>query len=979
MRSITRRFTAVAAAALLAAGVAVPPATAGLGPAVIDDHDSHIAPRAYDLYSSTGGTVYGTDNGGFGRIYLVAGAMTTGSPTIDLGPRPRTYTPTTISGSRVAIPVAGAEYGTPITQVRSCLIGTCPTVSTLTIPAGWVYVGNADDRAVVYHKAMNTLGLIAWTGSGGVVTPQWLMPSDYSDDDDPPTARADATGIVVSGGGDVTYVNRSAASGAGTVHNLGYGTGGVLTPTYVVWYAVAVGEPDFDQTQIYRILRTDSAPNPTPGIQRALAGAPAIEDLAATDLGIAYTIGNDDGTDTLWTMPYDGTPVAYARPLTTTALANFLNTGQILINDRLAGIPGLYKVNVGAYSGALTGLVPVRGANTLSVGVSHGRAVYIDDMTADLPMFTRDVTNGLPGPESLVTGATAGQVAISGPYVAYFRENDDPTKMDVVYGRLGGAVKVTTVPMNESGRVTISGRRVLVSGGERTRVIDAETQAVTDLGRTFAAIFGEYVGMINFDTAAVTRRNLDNGTVQTVRAAVAGCTTNCVDDDNWALAAWGHELVYSFGHGGTVGGHASGLWNGNTNATTPTPMLSDASGALHTEVAYWSGLLLVARHGATVRLYDMRNGASESLVDSFAEEPFALDGNVVAWRPLTDLKAVVRDVRDFVPGHTPELRYLGGSTPAAFGTDADPEWDASFVLSQNLTGGTLTIHSGSVSGPVVKSIPISTLYGEATATWDGTDVESGDVPQGTYYWTLEGGGVSPTPVVRANGTSPVTGSIFVSRTPLAAPTLNAPALSTDVTASTTFPLSWTAPAGAPSGTRYLVQRSINGGAYGTATTTSALSMPYGGTPGTTYRFRVAAIDPAGRQGAFSAVKTTVVPFNDNATGTAYTGTWLTGSGLSFYGGSHRYSGTAGATYTFKATGTAIYLVGTRSTNYGQFQVSIDGGAYSGLIDTYSSSVQYRKVLYSVGRLSNATHTIRVRVAGTSRRPYVGIDGVGFLR
>ncbi|HEV2889520.1 MAG TPA: fibronectin type III domain-containing protein [Frankiaceae bacterium] len=978
MRLFTRRSAAVTAAILLAVGVAVPPATAGAGPAVIDDHDSHIAPRAFDVFSSTGGTVYATDNGGFGRVYLAPGTMTTATSTVDLGPRPRTFTPTTISGSRIAMPVAGAQFDTPITQVRSCLIGTCPTLSTLTIPAGWVYAGNAEDRAVIYHKATNNLGLIGWTG--GSVTNQWLMPADYSDDDEPPTARGDATGIAVSGGGDVTYVNRAAASGAGTVHYLGDGTGAVLTPTYVVWYIVGVVEPDFDQTHVYRVLRSTTEPNPTPALVRALTDAP-IEDLVANDFGVAYTIPSDagDGTSALWTMAYDGTPVQYARPLTTNALAPFLATNQILINDRLAGMPGFYKVTPGSYSGSLTGLVPVRGANTFSVGVSHGRAVYADDMTADLPLFTRTVTDGLPGPESLVTGATAGQVAISGPYVAYFRYNADPSKMDVVYGRLDGAMKTTTVPMSESGKVALSGRRVLVTGGARTRVIDAETQAVTDLGHTYAAIFGEYVAMISYDTAAVTRRNLDNGTVQTVRAAVPGCVSPCVDDDNWALAAWGHEVVYAFGHQGTVPDHVAGLWNGNTNATTAMPMLSDAEGALYTEVAYWSGLLLVARNNASVRLYDMRNAATESIVDTFAEEPFALDGNVVAWRPLSDLKAVVRDVRDFVPGHTPALRYLGGGVPTAFGTDAAPEWDARLLLSQNMTGGTLTIHSGSTSGPVVKSIPVSTLNGEISTTWDGTDGEDADVAQGTYYWTLESGGAAPAPVLRANGSSPVSGSIFVSRTALAAPSLTAPALSTDVTPSTTFPVSWTPPAGAPAGTRYRLERSINGGAFGLATTTGALSVAYGGSPGTTYRFRVAAVDPAGRIGAFSSVRTTVVPYQDNATGTVYTGSWATGSGGSFYGGSHRYSGTAGSTYTFKATGTTIWLVGTKSTNYGQFQVSIDGGAYSGLIDSYASSVQYRKVLYGVGRLSNTAHTIRVRVYGTSRRPYVGIDGVGFLR
>jgi hypothetical protein len=971
MRSATRRLAAATAAALLIAGVAVP-ANAGAGPAIIDDHDSFVAPRAYELSSSTGGTVYGTDDGGFGHVFLAPAPMTTGSARIDLGPRPRTRLDTTIRGSRVAMPVAGATPDTPVTQARSCVIGTCPTMSTLTTPAGWRYIGNADDRAILWHAATNTVGLIAWTG--GAVTNTYLMPVAYSET---PAAYGDAGGIAISGGGEVSFVDRT----DGSIHYLDYGDGAVLTPTYVVWYAVAVGEPSFDQTRIYRVLRNTSSPNPTPEVQRSLAGAPAVEMLAANDTGVAWTVPNEDseGTGALWTMPWDGTPALYARPLTTNGLTAFEGGSQFLVNDRRAGIPGLYKITPGAYSGALTGLVPTRGAITYSLAVSNGRAAYVDDTTEDLPLFMRTVTDGLPGPESLVTDTTAGSVGLSGPYIAYTRPTAIDNQLQVVYGRTDGTMSSRTFPIYEIGRVVVSGRRALLTGGARARVIDIPTGTVTDLGTVFAAIFGEYVAMINYNTGAVTRRNLDNGATQTVRAAVAGCASSCVDDDNWQLAMWGHEVVYAFGHGGTSPGVAAGLWNGNTGVTSETPMLTSGGEPTYTEIAYWSGLLLVARNNATVHLYDMRNGAADAVVDSFAEEPFALDGNVVAWRPLSHLKAVVRDVRDFVPGHAPELRYLGGAVPGGFGPGtANPEWKPSFLVSQEMTG-TLQIRTGSASGTIVRTIPVGTLNGELAAAWDGTDNAEADLPQGTYYWTIEKNGIVPESVKRASGTSAVSGSVYLSRTPLGAPSLTTPVLSTDVSATGTFPLSWTVPAGAPAGTRFVVQRSVNGGAWATTTNTAATSMSYGGAPGTTYRFRVAAVDPAGRTGSMSAEKATIVPFNDNAAGTVYTGTWGTGVSSSLFGGSHRYSGVANSTYTFKATGSVIYLVGSRGTTYGQFQVSIDGGAYSSVIDSYATTSQVRKVLYARGRLSNTAHTIRVRVVGTSGRPNVSVDAVGFLR
>jgi hypothetical protein len=127
----------------------------------------------------------------------------------------------------------------------------------------------------------------------------------------------------------------------------------------------------------------------------------------------------------------------------------------------------------------------------------------------------------------------------------------------------------------------------------------------------------------------------------------------------------------------------------------------------------------------------------------------------------------------------------------------------------------------------------------------------------------------------------------------------------------------------------------------------------------------------------SAEKATVVPYDD--TSGTYGGSWSTALSSSLYRGSHHKSGSAGATYTLTATGSRIYLVGTRGTSYGQLQVSIDGGAYSSAIDTYSATSKYRQVLYSKTGLSNATHTIKVRVVGTSGRPYVSVDGVGFLR
>ncbi|HEU0129906.1 MAG TPA: FlgD immunoglobulin-like domain containing protein [Mycobacteriales bacterium] len=971
-----RRLAALPAALLIAAGLGAVPATAGPGAVVIDAHDSFVPTAAYEISSSTGGTVYSADVGGFGRLYLAPAAMAVGSSTVDLGPRPYRRMGATIAGSRVAFPSAptfdASLYAGPVTAVRSCSIGTCPTVSTMTTPAGYQYIGNADNAAIVWNPTTDKIGVTGWTGSPSTLTAVWDAPLHY---EEPPTAVGDANGIVVSGQGEVTYVNR----GTSTVTSLGDGDDGVLTPTYVAWHLDGTG-PSFETTEVRRVLR--SSPGSTPSVQASLTNT-FIEDLAANDSGVAWTVPNEDGDGSvsLWTMAWDTTPALYARPLVASGLSTLEATGQFVVNDRRAGTPGFYKVTPGSLSGTLTGLVPVRPSNTRALAISAGRAVYTDDTTADIPAFARSVANGnVPGslgPESSLASAADGSVGISGPYVAYSTSGATAGTTDVHYGRLGTTLAVRTYPENEVGKVAVSGHRVLVSGGVRSRVIDILAGTVTDLGHVFAAIFGEYVATINYDTGLVQRRNLLTGGTQTVLAAT--CTSSCVDDDGWHLSMWGAEVVYAFWHGGTGAGFVSGLFNGATGATTALPMLLHAGDPDVWDLAYWDGLLLVAHpHDVSVHLYDTRvSPAPDALVDSFAEGPLALDGVVAGWRPDADLRAVVRDLHDFFPSFSAEPRYLGGRLPAGFGPGAPTAtWQPSFLLSNDMTG-TLDLHSGSATGPVVRSIPVNSQYGEVTATWDGKDTSATQLPQGTYYWTLTRAAAAPTPVKNAAGSAIASGSVFLSVTGLGAPAVTAPALSTNTSATPAFTVSWSL-ASAPAGTRFNVLRSTNNGAYATwLSATSATSASMTGTIGATYRFKVQSVDPSGRAGGTSAVASTLVPYDDGSA--AYSSGWGTASNASLYRGSHHYSSTAGATLSITAPGTAIYLVGLKAASYGQFQVSIDGGAWSGLIDSYRSGTAFRQVLFSRTGLANANHTLRVRVYGTSGRPTVGVDAVGFLR
>jgi hypothetical protein len=972
---VRTRLAALTAAALLATGLT--PGTAfAAGPYVVDAHDSYIPTRADEITSSASGTVYTTDIGGFGTVFLTVAPMTTGSEPIDLGPRQRTRLSPTISGDRVALPQAGTTPETPVSTVKYCVVGAvdgCPTTLLFSAPVGYTYIGNAGDVAIVFDLGTHTLGLASWEG---VLLHSYALPTVYTE---LPGAVGDGDGVAVSGGGNVTYLDRD----SGTVTDLGDGDGAALSPLAVYWYlAGAEVDPGEFETLIFRASRGE-VPSPS-GPPIRLPDAPGISGFAGTDDALAWLTPNDDedGTNSLWTYGADTPdPVRYSRPITTSGLAAFENTPQFLVNDRLASVPGLYGVSPGGHTGTLRGLVPIRPAVTYSVSISNGRAVYVDDTTADLPAYLRPVTpDDPPGRETSVTGRTAGSAAISGPYVAFTRPSPVAGKIEVVYGRAEGPFTTRTLSANDVGTVAVSGNRVLLTGGASTFVIDMPTNSVQNFGPLLGAIFGDYLATIDYNSGVVERWDLVRGLGEVVRPFVPGCVSSCVDTDTWQIAVWGDEVVYAFTHGGTSPGTEAARWTGRSHTTIPLPMLVSGTDLTTTEVTYWSGLLLAARTDSTVHLYDLREGAADHLVDDYAEGPLAIDGGVIGWRPLTDLRAVVRGIGDFVPGYSAEPRYLGGTQPAGFGAGSPggPTWSATLLVSQDVSG-TLSLHAGTPSGPVIRTFPVASEHGEISLTWDGLDGDDHPVPQDSYWWTVDVAGPVSDPLARSNGTLAFE-RVWVSRTPLGPPTLTTPVLASDVSTTEQFNIYWTAPTGAPKGTRYQIMRSINGAPPALwDTVTSTFTTVASAVRGNTYRYTVRAVDPAGRIGFLSTQKTTVVPYNDVSKGVVRTGPWTNVTSLNLYAFQHHNTSTPGATYSFHAVGTAIWVVGNKGIGYGQFQVSIDGGAYSGLYDAYSPTTKFRQVLYSRGSLSNANHTIKIRVYGTKGRPTFGVDAIAFRR
>lgn len=975
MPTLRRRVVATSLAALLATGLATLPAGAAPGPVQIDLHDSYVPTRAYDVTSSANGTLFGADVGGdHGRNYLKIGTMTTGTGSVDLGPGQWATVDPQIRANRVAIPQEATTWDGPVVEVKTCLVGTCPVMTRFDVPPGTVYVGNGLDKAILWRAADSSIVLADWDET---VTHAYPLPGVT---DVPTFAEGDATGLVVSAGGDAYYVSRS----AGTVTNLGYANDVVLTPTYAVWWAMGIGETAPFRTKVWRVARTSPAAAPA---ETTLPGDPGIDRLVATNAGFAYLVPNGDehGTETLWSAAWDSAPAAYARPMTTNALAPFMGGSSFLVNDRLAGIPGFYDVAPGAVSGSLVGLVPVSPAYTMALAASAGRAAYIDDMTADSPLFVRSVLGGSPGPETMATDWTQGtSVGLSGPYVVFTREGTTPTTTQVVFGPVGGPYQTRILPVSEVGTVGISGRTVYVTHGARARLVDAVTNAVTDLGKVYVGVFGRYAVTISYETGEIRRRDLVLGTSQVIRPAIAGCPAVCIDEERVQIAVWGNEVVYAFEAAAgpaVVAEH----WNGNTGMTGSLSPLTSGAEPFWYELKYWAGLLLVSHVGGEIKLYDMRTGAPSfgEVLASNSERPLALDGHVAGWRPNSDLRAVVQDVTEKIGGYVASPRYLGSVAPAGFGPGLGTgTWEPTMLVSQDVTYD-LEVRAGGFTGPIVHVAEGRSVNGEIRVKpWDGTDMNTGLLAaQGMYTWVLKGdsvAGAGSQPLLPENGSAaPITGAVYLSRTPLAAPAVNAPVRTSDVSAAATFPISWTPAAGTPAGTRYTVERSANGGRYAPIATLSATSLTVSSSPGTTYRFRVRGIDPAGRAGSLSGVGTTMAP-HDDPTGTI-AGSWTTVRSASYYRGTARRASAAGATFSFSATGTQIHLVGVRGPSYGQFQVSIDGGAYSAPIDSYAAATSARQVLYTKTGLPLRAHTIKVRVVGTARRPYVAIDGVAFLR
>jgi subtilisin family serine protease len=181
---------------------------------------------------------------------------------------------------------------------------------------------------------------------------------------------------------------------------------------------------------------------------------------------------------------------------------------------------------------------------------------------------------------------------------------------------------------------------------------------------------------------------------------------------------------------------------------------------------------------------------------------------------------------------------------------------------------------------------------------------------------------------------------------------------------------------------YEVERSVNGGPYGftvaTAGTARSIAVP-GLRFGISYRWRVRAQD---RDGSWSpwVAGPAVIPgtVSDRSTTVTYRGTWSRYSHSLSTNGTITTSRQAGASARLRFTGRGIAIVALTNSTRGRATVYVDG-VYRGTIDLRSSVSVARKIAFGRTWTTSGTHTIELRVAGTSGRPSVSLDGFVVLR
>jgi GH25 family lysozyme M1 (1,4-beta-N-acetylmuramidase) len=249
-----------------------------------------------------------------------------------------------------------------------------------------------------------------------------------------------------------------------------------------------------------------------------------------------------------------------------------------------------------------------------------------------------------------------------------------------------------------------------------------------------------------------------------------------------------------------------------------------------------------------------------------------------------------------------------------------------------------------------------------------------DTPVGTYPLTITG---TSSGITRAANLSLVIADGI-------APTVTAPTtglVSGKTLGSTTVPVRvrWTATD--PSGiSREWLQRSISGGAWSNLTLTSATATTSNQslTVGKFVRQRSRATDRAANtSGWVQGPSVRAAVYQQNSTSVTWSSGWHTVTTSKASGGSLRYATTAGASATFRFTGSSVAWVAARGTTRGSARIYIDG-VYATILSLRASTTAYRSIIFARNWSTVGTHSIKIVVVGTAGHPRVDVDAFARL-
>lgn len=206
-----------------------------------------------------------------------------------------------------------------------------------------------------------------------------------------------------------------------------------------------------------------------------------------------------------------------------------------------------------------------------------------------------------------------------------------------------------------------------------------------------------------------------------------------------------------------------------------------------------------------------------------------------------------------------------------------------------------------------------------------------------------------------------------------APAIAMPALSTDITATRTFDVSWTS-TDSVAELDYEVEYTNSAGRFTVMTKNTSANLY--ATPGQTYAFRVRSYDQIGNVTAWSSVAKTTVPYDQ--TSLKYSSGWKSGASASCFLGSTKYTYTSGASAGLTFSGaTKAYLITSKGSNRGKLKVYVDG-KYKRTVDLYSATSANRAAVY-LGSFSTSRHSIKLVQLTSGSRKRVDIDGLAVIR